>query len=769
MDFNQFVESKKAKAFRGPRRFTVSSTTEPLPHEAGALSKGLNRSRSGANNSRAKESPTIGEVVGRDAASGDALVRQPGNRVVRVEVADASVGNTVSVSRDEAIDSIRKRGAVSSVTQVSNSGWKPVSGRPSVERLSATFSQEVENLELLGDPCTPPDVKIALVEAAIDIGMAVNAQGQAIGYTRDIRTGLSLDNEASRETGRLLQQLYEQEKAAGKQQQTLNQVISLDSLGGTGTAGLETPSIPALWRCVNGTCIQDTQGFFASREECEQTCGGVSYNCVNGQCVEVRGPSGQFANLQACIEAPCNTRWACVNGEPVPSRDGPFISREDAVANGCFWGYDFNGVSCQPSIGGQFPSLQCCLELGSNPPLQSWASATASSDATADNNRERTLTLSDGAGGLYSLINDPDNNIQLQGLLDHPTTLNLDFDNNATALQGAVSTTNLAVDWLLPVVERQCEFTVNLVQTYWIGTRPLPSTRAEVEAEIGTNRYVEDLLNIRRNTGIPSRRVNNLFQQPRTWLAEINAPNSTLTFEGMVTAYQAGTVSYLPVSRFPYTASIGGDVFNERFGFDQDNVSDSTNFLQVFTDFNVVNGQQPFSSFTTFTRTEDGNNFIVVTWPPVTFRESGVQVPNYQNQFLNNTNYRLALDAESKPPGCFEGKFWQTNSGKLLVDQDQWGVDYQSYTLDFKETTNAGSPNSSARSSIQASIAYTAGSPLSSPFVWERRGQASTTIDNAPVLGNAASWRSFAQRVNNDPATPGQSTAFPSPANCNDA
>ena len=368
MNFREYVKSLRAGSLDKPKRTVKASSRYQIPHEPGSMSRGVLDATADGSNSRAKQSPASGEVVGLDPSTGEALVRQAGNRVVRVQAEGASAGNTVSIDNPESprtlsLFGVKKAGSVSNPSSVSSKGWQPVPGRSGVSRLSGTSSREVEGLDKLSDPCTPPEEKLQLVLAEQARGVGITDRG-VVGFTSSAN-GLVLNNQAARETQRYIDQLYEEIKNQGKQQQTLPQNLSLDSTGGTQAISQQFSATQAsLWKCVNNVCVQAEDGIFATKEQCEGNCGPKTYSCVNGTCVLASGSTGQFKSLGECINAGCNTRYTCIDGNPVPKKDGEFATLEAAIAGGCYWGYDCNSTTgqCEPAIGGNFKSLQCCQQ-----------------------------------------------------------------------------------------------------------------------------------------------------------------------------------------------------------------------------------------------------------------------------------------------------------------------------------------------------------------------------------------------------------------------
>jgi hypothetical protein len=66
---------------------------------------------------------------------------------------------------------------------------------------------------------------------------------------------------------------------------------------------------PTRYSCVNGQCVPDPNGAYASLSACLEACRvpppppppPTRYSCINGQCVP--DPNGTYASLGACVEA----------------------------------------------------------------------------------------------------------------------------------------------------------------------------------------------------------------------------------------------------------------------------------------------------------------------------------------------------------------------------------------------------------------------------------------------------------------------------------
>lgn len=81
-----------------------------------------------------------------------------------------------------------------------------------------------------------------------------------------------------------------------------------------------TPPPVVSYNCNNGNCVQvqGTSGQFATLAACQAACQApvVSYNCVDCNCVQVQGSGGQYDTLQECeaacqFSSPCGVSTSC--------------------------------------------------------------------------------------------------------------------------------------------------------------------------------------------------------------------------------------------------------------------------------------------------------------------------------------------------------------------------------------------------------------------------------------------------------------------------
>lgn len=369
MNFEQYAESQRKKAFGPSKKYTMRTAEEaPIPHEPGTLSQQGLGERASTNESRGSRGGATGEVVGEDLASGESLVRTPGNRLVRVSTGQQAVpGQQVSVRSNDKTDEyarIRREGSVVSTTLTSSSGWaradNATNGFRGTSSTGFSVTREVKDAGLLGDACTPPDVRLRILGDAINNGVYLNERGDIVGgAARGLLRGWG-DQLAGFDA---LGKAYKEAKQAKKQEQSLPSYLSLDELGGQPRLDQQfQPGVPLFWKCLNGTCVQAEDGVFPTKDLCQAECSLSSYSCVNGTCVEIPGLTGQFKTQAECLTSGCSTRYTCVSGECVPSKGGEFPTLASCQASGCYWGFNCVGGNCEPAVGGTFKTLACCQQ-----------------------------------------------------------------------------------------------------------------------------------------------------------------------------------------------------------------------------------------------------------------------------------------------------------------------------------------------------------------------------------------------------------------------
>ena len=125
------------------------------------------------------------------------------------------------------------------------------------------------------------------------------------------------------------------------------------------------------WACVEGTCVQQDGGVYASQFACITSgCRKTSWNCkpsVNGpSCVEIEGTGGAYPTRQLC-EASCKgPTFNClpVKGcTPAVDGKGQFASLAACKASGCEPNPRYSCIDgkCHPmGTAGEFENLAAC-------------------------------------------------------------------------------------------------------------------------------------------------------------------------------------------------------------------------------------------------------------------------------------------------------------------------------------------------------------------------------------------------------------------------
>jgi hypothetical protein len=95
-------------------------------------------------------------------------------------------------------------------------------------------------------------------------------------------------------------------------------------------AECEENPVPPTYVCVNGDCVEVYDGSGTTLVDCAAACGGsVTWDCIDGTCIQVNGAGGEFATQALCL-ADCggSLTYDCVNGEcvPVEGPDGAFAT-----------------------------------------------------------------------------------------------------------------------------------------------------------------------------------------------------------------------------------------------------------------------------------------------------------------------------------------------------------------------------------------------------------------------------------------------------------
>ena len=106
------------------------------------------------------------------------------------------------------------------------------------------------------------------------------------------------------------------------------------------------------WSCGpngDGKCIQDKDGTFATKEECENADPNINgckkiepqkkYKCNpnGGPCLETQDGTGDYINLDECNKAcaQVSTPYGCVDGKCIPVANGQYKDEAECIASGC--------------------------------------------------------------------------------------------------------------------------------------------------------------------------------------------------------------------------------------------------------------------------------------------------------------------------------------------------------------------------------------------------------------------------------------------------
>ena len=139
------------------------------------------------------------------------------------------------------------------------------------------------------------------------------------------------------------------------------------------------PPIPVTYNCVNNNCTNpgDGSGEYSTLEACEEDCTPpLSYNCVPLQsgtyCLDPGDGTGLYDTLIEC-ENDCLTTYNCVDGEciPISGPNGEYPTIIDCNEN-CvpLPPTSYNCVNCLcnsvTGSGGEFPTIEDCVLSGCN-------------------------------------------------------------------------------------------------------------------------------------------------------------------------------------------------------------------------------------------------------------------------------------------------------------------------------------------------------------------------------------------------------------------
>ena len=123
---------------------------------------------------------------------------------------------------------------------------------------------------------------------------------------------------------------------------------------------------PTNWKCTsNYQCVQDPNGPYATQQDCQQNCvePDYSYDCnmTMGQCYQVAGGGGQFADLATCQQhCQYDGKWTCRKyNTHHDDRHVPDLPMELGESNH-FNPMPSSGHHCVKDPNGQYNSQQDC-------------------------------------------------------------------------------------------------------------------------------------------------------------------------------------------------------------------------------------------------------------------------------------------------------------------------------------------------------------------------------------------------------------------------
>jgi hypothetical protein len=122
-----------------------------------------------------------------------------------------------------------------------------------------------------------------------------------------------------------------------------NDWFQVDSNGVIISFGVCPPPPPVYsYNCVDGNCVQisGSSGTYPTLQDCTNNCAApvTSYNCVDGGCVEISGSSGTYPTLQDCIDncgVPPVYSYNCVDGNcvQISGSSGTYPTLQDCTNN----------------------------------------------------------------------------------------------------------------------------------------------------------------------------------------------------------------------------------------------------------------------------------------------------------------------------------------------------------------------------------------------------------------------------------------------------
>jgi hypothetical protein len=125
--------------------------------------------------------------------------------------------------------------------------------------------------------------------------------------------------------------------------------------------------------CINGACLDpgNGQGQYSSLNICQASCFSDSWDCINGTCLDPGNGQGQYGSLNICQASCFSTSWDCINSTCLDpgNGQGQYSSLNICQAS-CFsasWDCDDQGNCLDPGTGnGTYSTLIDCEYICDN-------------------------------------------------------------------------------------------------------------------------------------------------------------------------------------------------------------------------------------------------------------------------------------------------------------------------------------------------------------------------------------------------------------------
>ena len=125
--------------------------------------------------------------------------------------------------------------------------------------------------------------------------------------------------------------------------------------------------------CINGACLDpgNGQGQYSSLNICQASCFSDSWDCINGTCLDPGNAQGQYSSLNICQASCFSASWDCINSTCLDpgNGQGQYSSLNICQAS-CFsasWDCDDQGNCLDPGTGnGTYSTLIDCEYMCDN-------------------------------------------------------------------------------------------------------------------------------------------------------------------------------------------------------------------------------------------------------------------------------------------------------------------------------------------------------------------------------------------------------------------